>query len=141
MGVYLKLHMEKGIHGRFRPLVVFAHRCLGVLVPVIGYTQIVLVCYIYLEFFSNIAFALTFQSRVLLPSSVFVTVVCILKTCHTSMAIFQLMCSIACYRGDRSMFSTLHYGLFIRRLRHHSVDITTCRRSMVTQTQEKSRMV
>jgi hypothetical protein len=44
MGIYLKLHMEKGIHGRIRPLFVFAHKCLGVMVPVIGYTQIVLVC-------------------------------------------------------------------------------------------------
>jgi len=42
MGIYLKLHMEKGIHGRIRPLFVFAHKCLGVMVPVMGYTQIVL---------------------------------------------------------------------------------------------------
>ncbi|KAG2189166.1 hypothetical protein INT44_004308 [Umbelopsis vinacea] len=42
MGFYLKLHLEKGIHGRIRSLFVTAHRWLGILVPVIGYTQIVL---------------------------------------------------------------------------------------------------
>ncbi|KAG2174969.1 hypothetical protein INT43_006031 [Umbelopsis isabellina] len=42
MGIYLKLHLERGIHGRIRRLFVFAHKCLGVLIPVIGYTQIVL---------------------------------------------------------------------------------------------------
>lgn len=43
MGFYLKLHLEKGIHGRIRVLFVTAHKWLGILVPVIGYTQIVLV--------------------------------------------------------------------------------------------------
>ncbi|CDH60669.1 integral membrane protein [Lichtheimia corymbifera JMRC:FSU:9682] len=42
IGVYLKLHLERGIHGRIRPFVVPFHKVLGALVPVIGYVQILL---------------------------------------------------------------------------------------------------
>ncbi|KAI8080200.1 uncharacterized protein B0P05DRAFT_579120 [Gilbertella persicaria] len=41
-GVYLKLHIEKGLLGRIRPLLTKIHKILGALIPVIGYVQIVL---------------------------------------------------------------------------------------------------
>ncbi|KAI8145036.1 hypothetical protein BJV82DRAFT_577296 [Fennellomyces sp. T-0311] len=41
-GGYLKLHWERGIHGRIRPFIVPFHKILGALVPVIGYVQIML---------------------------------------------------------------------------------------------------
>ncbi|KAI9304170.1 hypothetical protein BJ944DRAFT_240803 [Cunninghamella echinulata] len=42
IGVYLKLHIERGIHGRIRKWVVLVHKTLGISLPVIGYVQIVL---------------------------------------------------------------------------------------------------
>ncbi|KAI8642265.1 hypothetical protein BD408DRAFT_344640, partial [Parasitella parasitica] len=42
IGVYLKLHLEKGILGKIRPLLTKTHKYLGASIPVIGYTQIVL---------------------------------------------------------------------------------------------------
>lgn len=42
LGLYLKLHLERGIHGRIRPFLVPVHKVLGALLPVIGYVQIVL---------------------------------------------------------------------------------------------------
>lgn len=42
LGVYLKLHWEKGLNKWLRPISVKFHRTLGVLVPIIGYAQIVL---------------------------------------------------------------------------------------------------
>ncbi|KAI9315919.1 hypothetical protein BX666DRAFT_2019578 [Dichotomocladium elegans] len=42
LGAYLKLHFERGIHGRLRPILVRSHKILGALIPVIGYVQIVL---------------------------------------------------------------------------------------------------
>ncbi|ORZ25423.1 hypothetical protein BCR42DRAFT_340494 [Absidia repens] len=41
-GVYLKLHMEKGIHGRIRKWFVRLHKILGASIPVVGYVQIML---------------------------------------------------------------------------------------------------
>ncbi|KAI8063305.1 hypothetical protein BC940DRAFT_307601 [Gongronella butleri] len=41
-GIYLKLHIERGIHGRIRPLFVLAHKIIGVSIPVVGYVQIML---------------------------------------------------------------------------------------------------
>ncbi|CEG82589.1 hypothetical protein RMATCC62417_16640 [Rhizopus microsporus] len=42
LGVYLKLHLEKNIHGRIRPALVKVHKITGAAIPVIGYVQIVL---------------------------------------------------------------------------------------------------
>ncbi|KAI7866545.1 hypothetical protein BDF14DRAFT_1812507 [Spinellus fusiger] len=42
MGVYLKLHIERGILGYIRPFFVKLHKGLGAMIPVIGYVQIVL---------------------------------------------------------------------------------------------------
>lgn len=42
LGVYLKLHLEKGILGKIRPLLTKIHKYLGASIPVIGYVQIVL---------------------------------------------------------------------------------------------------
>ncbi|OBZ90634.1 Protein YTP1 [Choanephora cucurbitarum] len=42
LGVYLKLHLEKGIQGKIRPAMTKLHKAMGALVPVIGYVQIVL---------------------------------------------------------------------------------------------------
>ncbi|KAI8374685.1 uncharacterized protein BYT42DRAFT_415689 [Radiomyces spectabilis] len=41
-GVYLKLHLEKGIHGRIRPAFKLLHRYCGISVPIVGYVQIML---------------------------------------------------------------------------------------------------
>ncbi|KAI8333030.1 hypothetical protein BC941DRAFT_380615 [Chlamydoabsidia padenii] len=41
-GVYLKLHLERGIHARIRHWFVRLHKLLGASIPVIGYVQIVL---------------------------------------------------------------------------------------------------
>lgn len=76
MGVYLKLHLEKGIHGRIRVLFVSAHRWLGILVPVIGYTQIVLVSDISLSY-KLLQSMIDHWSRVLLPLSAFAMAVSI----------------------------------------------------------------
>ncbi|KAI9483708.1 MAG: hypothetical protein EXX96DRAFT_559291 [Benjaminiella poitrasii] len=42
LGVYLKLHLERGFHGKLRPAFVKVHKILGASIPVIGYVQIVL---------------------------------------------------------------------------------------------------
>lgn len=39
-GIYLKLHLEKGIHGRIRPLFVKAHGILGKIMPLVSWAQI-----------------------------------------------------------------------------------------------------
>ncbi|OCK81771.1 hypothetical protein K432DRAFT_350365 [Lepidopterella palustris CBS 459.81] len=41
MGIYLKLHMEKGIHGRIRRIVVKCHGVVGKLMPVVTWAQMV----------------------------------------------------------------------------------------------------
>lgn len=41
-GVYLKLHLERGIHARIRHWFVRVHKLLGASIPVVGYVQIVL---------------------------------------------------------------------------------------------------
>lgn len=41
MGVYLKLHLEKGIHGRIRKIVVKAHGVVGKLMPIATWVQMV----------------------------------------------------------------------------------------------------
>jgi Protein of unknown function (Ytp1) len=41
MGVYLKLHLEKGIHGRIRKIVVKAHGVVGKLMPIATWIQMV----------------------------------------------------------------------------------------------------
>ncbi|KAI9837529.1 MAG: hypothetical protein M1819_007180 [Sarea resinae] len=40
-GIYLKLHMEKGIHGKIRRFVVMGHGVLGKIMPVVSWTQMV----------------------------------------------------------------------------------------------------
>ncbi|KAI7904892.1 uncharacterized protein BX663DRAFT_503941 [Cokeromyces recurvatus] len=42
LGVYLKLHLERGIHGKIRPILAKLHKWMGASIPVIGYIQIVL---------------------------------------------------------------------------------------------------
>ncbi|KAL0090853.1 hypothetical protein F4703DRAFT_1732253, partial [Phycomyces blakesleeanus] len=42
VGAYLKCHLERGLLGRIRPVLVKAHKILGAFIPVIGYVQIVL---------------------------------------------------------------------------------------------------
>ncbi|KAI8378524.1 hypothetical protein BD560DRAFT_453397 [Blakeslea trispora] len=42
LGVYLKLHLEKGIQGKIRPWMTKLHKIMGALIPVVGYVQIVL---------------------------------------------------------------------------------------------------
>ncbi|KAF2637640.1 hypothetical protein P280DRAFT_471836 [Massarina eburnea CBS 473.64] len=39
MGVYLKLHLEKGIHGKIRKVVVKTHGVVGKLMPIVTWTQ------------------------------------------------------------------------------------------------------
>lgn len=39
VGVYLKLHMEKGIHGKVRNKVVLLHGILGKAMPVVAWVQ------------------------------------------------------------------------------------------------------
>ncbi|KAF3923943.1 hypothetical protein AA313_de0208265 [Arthrobotrys entomopaga] len=39
MGIYLKLHLEKGWHGRIRPLIVRAHGIVGVVLPIASWVQ------------------------------------------------------------------------------------------------------
>jgi hypothetical protein len=41
LGVYLKLHLEKGFNGLVRPAFVAAHKVFGVFLPVISYIQMV----------------------------------------------------------------------------------------------------
>jgi len=41
LGVYLKLHLEKGFNGLVRPVFVAAHKLFGVFLPIIGYVQMV----------------------------------------------------------------------------------------------------
>ncbi|KAF2184704.1 integral membrane protein-like protein [Zopfia rhizophila CBS 207.26] len=41
MGIYLKLHLEKGIHGRIRKVVVKAHGVVGKLMPIVTWIQFV----------------------------------------------------------------------------------------------------
>lgn len=38
-GVYLKLHLERGVHGRVRPWVVKLHGVVGKLMPLVSWTQ------------------------------------------------------------------------------------------------------
>jgi choline-glycine betaine transporter len=40
--VYLKLHIERGIQAKIRPILVKIHKVLGAAIPVIGYVQIML---------------------------------------------------------------------------------------------------
>lgn len=42
MGVYLKLHLERGIHGKIRKVVVKTHGWVGKLMPVVSWVQFVL---------------------------------------------------------------------------------------------------
>lgn len=39
IGIYLKLHIERGIHGRVRCKVVLLHGVLGKVMPVVAWTQ------------------------------------------------------------------------------------------------------
>lgn len=39
LGIYLKLHLEKGIHGRIRRSVVFGHGIIGKVMPVVSWVQ------------------------------------------------------------------------------------------------------
>jgi hypothetical protein len=87
MGVYLKLHLEKGINGRIRPLFVTAHRCLGILVPVIGYTQIVLVSDASL-LICKLSWHLTIENRVSLLLSAFAMAVSIFQVIQSLPIIF-----------------------------------------------------
>lgn len=41
MGVYLKLHLERGIHGKIRKIVVKAHGVVGKIMPVVAWVQFV----------------------------------------------------------------------------------------------------
>ncbi|GES79386.1 integral membrane protein [Rhizophagus clarus] len=41
LGIYLKLHLEKGFNKRFRPLAVKFHQIIGITIPFIGYIQMV----------------------------------------------------------------------------------------------------
>ncbi|CAG8576759.1 8081_t:CDS:2 [Paraglomus occultum] len=41
LGVYLKLHLEKGFNGLVRPVFVATHKLFGVFLPIIGYIQMV----------------------------------------------------------------------------------------------------
>lgn len=41
-GVYLKLHLERGIHGRIRPYVVKLHGVAGKIMPLVAWTQMLL---------------------------------------------------------------------------------------------------
>lgn len=41
-GMYLKLHWTHGIHSGIRRIVVATHGCAGVMIPLLGYTQMVL---------------------------------------------------------------------------------------------------
>jgi hypothetical protein len=41
MGVYLKLHLEKGVHGRIRKIVVLAHGVVGKAMPVATWVQMI----------------------------------------------------------------------------------------------------
>lgn len=38
-GVYLKLHLERGIHGKMRPYVVMLHGVVGKIMPLVSWTQ------------------------------------------------------------------------------------------------------
>jgi choline-glycine betaine transporter len=42
LGVYLRLHIERGIQGKVRPILVKIHKVLGAAIPIIGYVQIML---------------------------------------------------------------------------------------------------
>jgi len=41
LGIYLKLHIEKGFNKRFRPFAAKVHQIVGILVPFVGYIQMV----------------------------------------------------------------------------------------------------
>lgn len=41
MGIYLKLHLERGWHGRVRKVVVRVHGVVGVVMPVASWVQMV----------------------------------------------------------------------------------------------------
>ncbi|CAJ2510386.1 Uu.00g050890.m01.CDS01 [Anthostomella pinea] len=41
LGIYLKLHMEKGVHGKIRRFVVMGHGVLGKAMPVLSWTQMI----------------------------------------------------------------------------------------------------
>ncbi|KAI8992103.1 putative integral membrane protein [Mycotypha africana] len=42
IGAFLKLHLERGIYGKIRPVISKIHKVMGASIPVIGYVQIVL---------------------------------------------------------------------------------------------------
>ncbi|KAI7890581.1 uncharacterized protein EV154DRAFT_421761 [Mucor mucedo] len=42
LGVYLRFHLEQGLHGKIRPFLGKLHKFFGASIPVIGYVQIVL---------------------------------------------------------------------------------------------------
>lgn len=39
LGVYLKLHLERGVHGKMRPYVVKLHSVVGKIMPLVSWTQ------------------------------------------------------------------------------------------------------
>ncbi|KAF3233872.1 hypothetical protein TWF192_001985, partial [Orbilia oligospora] len=41
MGVYLKLHLERGWHGRVRGVVVRIHKVIGIIIPVASWVQMI----------------------------------------------------------------------------------------------------
>ncbi|KAI1814966.1 hypothetical protein GGS20DRAFT_374460 [Poronia punctata] len=40
-GIYLKLHLERGIHGKIRPVIKFGHGIVGKALPVLSWTQMI----------------------------------------------------------------------------------------------------